>query len=60
MIFGSQPSKGVKTDTKMVYDLANAMDQGYDKVKLSLRIPEVFERLEGRDNSFESIQSNVL
>ena len=60
MIFGSKPSEGVKTDTMMVYDLANAMDQGYDKVKLSLQIPEVFERLEGRDNSFETIQSNVL
>ena len=44
----------------MVYDLADAMDEGYDKERFSLPIPEVFERLEGRDNAFETIQSNAL
>ena len=60
LVFGCPPSVGVKANTKMCYDLANALDAGYEKARFTLQIPEVFELLEGRDNAFEMIQSNSL
>ena len=60
LVFGCPPAVGVKAKTEMIYDLANAMEQGYNKDKFSLIIPDVFERLEGNDAAFEMIQSNTL
>ena len=36
LVYGCPPDVGVKANTMMIYDLADAMDQGYEKVMFKL------------------------
>ena len=60
ILYGCAPSRGVKADTKMVYDISNIFLDKIDLPTLSLIIPQAIEEVTGQDASFEIAQSNTI
>ena len=44
----------------MVADIVDMMETTYDKDTMSLRLPQAFEQLRGKDADFETVSSNSL
>lgn len=60
LIFGAPPNIGVRSDTRMIYELAEAMLSKYDQVTFMLIIPAVFNDMYSEDASIEMIASSTL
>lgn len=60
LIFGAPPNIGIRANSRMIYELAEAMVSKYDQVYLTLKIPAVFNDLYSEDASIEMIASSTL
>ena len=59
--FGCRTNENVKSDTKMIKDVADALLSEYDtNYDFSVEFPKVFESLAGSDANFEAITSSTL
>ena len=60
LMWGCRPSLGVKIDTKMVKNVVDTLMNKFDRINLSVKLPEVFEQLKGSDAMFEMVTSNTI
>ena len=60
LTFGCKPSSGINYDSLMVENSKDALETRFDKKKLTLEIPKVFEFLQGTDVDFEMVTSSTL
>ena len=51
--YGAQPGYGVISGTKMIADVRKAIVKGFDRKDLTVRIPDTYTLLVGRDATFE-------
>ena len=60
LIYGSRPGYGVKIDTKLIRDVMRCFMELYCKVTLTVKLPAIFENLQGSDTNIEIITSSML
>ena len=51
---------GIKSDTKLIEDLANCLNEKYDKDALAIVFPTIIDQLKGSDANIEIIKSSQL
>ena len=60
-VFGCPASKTVKADTKMVSEIADAINTRFSTEDLTLLVPDLFENLtSAQDAKFEMSISNTI
>ena len=60
LVKGCKPGMGVKSDTKLIEDLANCLKDKYDKDNLAIVFPSIIDLLKGSDANIEIIKSSQL
>ena len=60
LLFGCRPEDGVFIDTQMVKEIAQILQNRFDPVNFSIKIPVVFDQLKGEDAKFEMVVSNDI
>ena len=60
LIYGTRPGLVVKADTKMMEEVAERMENRFDKNSFTLSIPKMFDDMIGVDADFEMISSQTL
>ena len=58
--YGCTPATGIRTDSKMVKTVSDALINGYSRDSLICEIPALFTQLEGEDNNFEFTASSSV
>ena len=60
LMWGCRPSMMVLAETTMVENLVDTLQNKFDRINLSIKIPFAFEQLKGSDASFEMVTSNTI
>ena len=60
LVFGCPPSIGVKSDTKMLFDISFALIEGVAAHDMACTFPNVLETLQGTDTNLELVTSTTL
>ena len=60
LIFGSKPGVGVPARTVLVQDIMDCLRKLYNKKTKTVKIPEAFTGLVGRDTNIEMITSSMI
>jgi len=59
-MYGAGPGRGILAESVMVRDARLSIFRNYSRADLTLRIPDVFENMEGDDVNFEAQISQTL
>jgi len=59
IVFGCPPSVGVRADTKMLFDISDALIDGLS-AEMTCTFPDVIETLQGTDTNLELVTSSTL
>ena len=59
IVFGCPPSVGVRADTKMLFDISDALIDGLS-AEMTCTFPDVIETLQGTDANLELVTSSTL
>ena len=60
MVFGTNPAKMVKLETKMIKNIIDHIQFCQDKVKKSVEVPGTLEQIKADDANFELSVSNTI